>query len=195
MRVFSPIVQPAATFLVAGVTDDIHRCPIRPEAVSDNHFRLTIALHRALQKTQRRLAIPTFRGENLKHLALVIHGAPEVMRLAVDPHEHFVQVPAPGRIRPLMNASFPDLSGEHRTEPVPPQPHRLVTDVDATLEQDLLDLAKRQRIPDVQHHRKADNLRRRVEIAEGILHPTKLRTTLLRIKSVCCDSAVSRAAR
>ena len=54
-----------------------------------------------------------------------------------------------------MNASFPDLRGEHRTEPVPPVPNRLVADIDATLEQEILDLPKRQRIADIHHHREA----------------------------------------
>jgi hypothetical protein len=33
-----------------------------------------------------------------------------------------------------------DLAGEHRAEPVPPQPHRLMADVDAALEQQVLDV-------------------------------------------------------
>jgi hypothetical protein len=39
------------------------------------------------------------------------------MRLAIDPDEHLVEMPAPLRKRPMMDASFPDLAGEHRTEP------------------------------------------------------------------------------
>ena len=49
----------------------------------------------------------------------------------------------------MMNASFPDLTGEHRTEPVPPVPDRLVADIDTTLEQDILYLPQRQRITDI----------------------------------------------
>jgi len=88
----------------------------------------------------RRHAISAPRGENLKHLAFVIHCAPEVIRFAVDPNEHFVQVPSPSRKRPTMNASFPDLSGEYWTEPVPPEPNRLVANIDASLEQQIFDL-------------------------------------------------------
>jgi hypothetical protein len=40
----------------------------------------------------------------------------------------------------MMNAPLPDLRGEHRTEPVPPQPHGFVADVDPTLEQEIFDL-------------------------------------------------------
>jgi hypothetical protein len=35
-----------------------------------------------------------------------------------------------------------DLAGEHRPKPVPPQPHRLMADVDAALEQQVLDIAQ-----------------------------------------------------
>ena len=30
-----------------------------------------------------------------------------------------------------MNAAFPYLRGEHRTEPVPPEPHRFMANIDA----------------------------------------------------------------
>jgi len=68
------------------------------------------------------------------------------MRLAIDPYEDFVQVPTPLRIRSSLNAMFSDLVGEHRTEATPPEPYRLVADVDAALEQNILDLPQRQRM-------------------------------------------------
>jgi hypothetical protein len=40
----------------------------------------------------------------------------------------------------MMNAPLPDLRGKHRTETIPPQSHRLVVDIDATLEQQIFDL-------------------------------------------------------
>jgi len=69
------------------------------------------------------------------------------MGLAIDPHEHLVQMPAPTRILLLLNAPLSDLRCEHQTEPIPPEPHRLVADVYATFEQEVLNLAQRQRIP------------------------------------------------
>ena len=69
-----------------------------------------------------------------------------------------------------MNPSLPDLGGKHGAEPVPPEPHRLVADVDAAFEQQVLDLPQLQRIPDVHHHRQADDLGGTVEITERISH-------------------------
>ena len=43
----------------------------------------------------------------------------------------------------MVDTPLPDLRGEHRTEPVPPEPYRLVADIDATLEQQILDLPQR----------------------------------------------------
>jgi hypothetical protein len=40
-----------------------------------------------------------------------------------------------------MNPAFSDLRCEHRAEPVPPQTHGLVTNIDATIEQQILNLA------------------------------------------------------
>jgi hypothetical protein len=40
-----------------------------------------------------------------------------------------------------------DVRRKQWTEPVPPQPHRLVADVDAPFEQQVLDIAQRQRKP------------------------------------------------
>jgi hypothetical protein len=41
------------------------------------------------------LAIPALRDEHLEHFAFVINRPPEIMRLSVDLHKNFVQVPAP----------------------------------------------------------------------------------------------------
>jgi hypothetical protein len=88
------------------------------------------------------LAIPPFRRKYFVHLTFVIDRSPQIMRLAVDPNENLVQVPAPVRIRMMMNPSLADRSSEHRAEPVPPETHRLVAHVDAAFEQQILDLAQ-----------------------------------------------------
>jgi len=58
-----------------------------------------------------------------------------------------------------LNPLAADLAGEHRAEPVPPQPNRLMADVDAALEQKILDVAQRQRVADVHYHHQPDHLR------------------------------------
>ena len=64
------------------------------------------------------------------------------------------------------NALAPNFCGEHGAEPVPPEPQRLVADVDATFEQEVFDISQRQGKPHIHHHDQADDRGRRVEIAE-----------------------------
>ena len=111
------------------------------------------------------------------------------MGFAVDLHEDFVQVPAPVRIGPLMNAAFPYFRGEHRTEPVPPEPHRLVAEMDTALAKNILDLRQRQRIPDVHQHREANNLGRQVEIPEWVYNSTGLKNGFFCLKPFRSDIA------
>jgi hypothetical protein len=51
----------------------------------------------------------------------------------------------------------PNVRREHRPEPIPPEPHRLVTGIDAALEQQVLNVAQAQRIPSAQHHNEPDH--------------------------------------
>jgi len=48
----------------------------------------------------------------------MINGTPQIVRRPIDPHEHFVQAPAPVRVPTKMNPTLPDLRCKQRTEPV-----------------------------------------------------------------------------
>jgi len=90
----------------------------------------------------------------------MVDSAPEVVALAVDPDEDLVQVPAPmGKGSHRLNPLAADLAGEHRTEPVPPEPHRLMADVDAALGQQVFHVPQREREADVHQHHQPDHLR------------------------------------
>ena len=85
--------------------------------------------------------IATLRRKDLQHLTLVIDSAPWMVRFTVDPHKHLIQVPAPlWKASVTLHSPFPDLGCEDRAEPIPPEPHRLMADIDAPLEQRVLDL-------------------------------------------------------
>ncbi len=91
----------------------------------------------------------------------------------------------------MMNASFPDLAGEHRTKPVPPEPYRLVANVYTTLKQDIFYLPKRQWIADIHHDREANHLGRAIEISKWIAHHPRLRNLTTKLKPICSDNALS----
>jgi len=66
-----------------------------------------------------------------------------------------------------------------------------VADVDAPLEQNILDLSQRQRIADIHHHREADHLGRAVEITKRIAHRRRLRNLARRLKPIYSDNAIT----
>ena len=112
----------------------------------------------SFQKPECDPAIPPFRGKNLKHFAFVVNRAPQIAGLPVDPHEHLIKVPAPVRIPMTLNPALADLGCKQRTEAVPPVPHGLVADVDATLRQQVFDLPQRLREPNIHHYSEPDDL-------------------------------------
>ena len=72
-----------------------------------------------------------------------------------------------GRDAHSLDPFAPDLGGEHRAEPVPPEPHGLMADLDAALVQEVLDVAQRERVSDIEHHGQADDLGAGLEVPEG----------------------------
>ena len=183
--VFGPVIEPTPTFLTLQTSNNFHRRTVGSKSVGHDRLWSAIALHRSFEKLQRSRAIPAFRGKNFEYLAFMIDGAPQIMRLAVDPHKRFVQVPSPSGIRSiLLDTPLPDLRGKNRTEPAPPETDCIAANVDATLKQQIFDLPQRKRIADLHHHREADHLGRTVEIPEGILHCRKLWNAAPRLKPI-----------
>ena len=135
VRVLGPVVEPTTAGLGGRITDHIHRSTVWPEPVRDDRSRPAITLHRAPRKLKRSPAISAPRGQDLEHFAFVIDRVPQIAGLPVDPHEHLIKVPASDRPVAPGYPPPPDLAGEQRAKTVPPEPHRLVADVDAALGQ------------------------------------------------------------
>jgi hypothetical protein len=73
----------------------------------------TKALHCFSEEFQCRFAIPALGDIAFKHLALVIYGAPQVVRFTVDLHKNLVQMPLPIRMSAkVLNPFSPDLRGK-----------------------------------------------------------------------------------
>ncbi len=114
------------------------------------------------------LAIATLYTEAFESLPFTIDCAPKVVLLSIYFHEHFIQMPLPIRMRTkLLNPFSLNIRSEHRTKSIPPEPHRFVADIDATFMQKIFDIAKLKREPDIHHHRQADDLGGRLEVAKG----------------------------
>ena len=129
-----------------------------------------MALHGFLDEFQGRRLVPLLGDKGFQDPTLVIDGAPQVAHLATHLHVDLIEMPAPMGVGPhVLNPLAADLAGEHRAEPVPPQTHRLVADIDPALEQQVLDIAQRERVADVHHDHQPDHLRGAVKLAERVL--------------------------
>src|SRR5690606_41997206 len=107
---------------------------------------------------------------NVQHLALMVDHPPQIMYFTIDLNENLIEVPSPVGVtlRP-MDPLLTYFTCEYWTKSVPPIAHRFMTDVDTPFMEKVFDVAKRKGKSDIHHHRQADDLRRRLEIAEGII--------------------------
>src|ERR1700712_2463019 len=93
-----------------------------------------MALERLLHELERCSLVAVLGDEALEDLAFVIDGTPKVAHLAIHLHVHLVQVPT--ALAEPTHAAHPlpaDITCEQWSKPVPPVAHRLMTDVDASL--------------------------------------------------------------
>lgn len=95
MGIFGPIVETFCSFLPVPVPDVVHGSTIGGQAVHHDGVRLAIAFHRLLLKAASSLFVSGLGGKGFYHLAFMIDGAPEVLKLVLDPHEELINVPSP----------------------------------------------------------------------------------------------------
>ena len=108
-----------------------------------NNFWPAMPLHRIPEEFQSCSAISALGHIAFKLLTFVINRPQKLARLAINLHEHLVQMPLPnGVCTHLLNAFSSDLCREHRTEHVPSKPDGFVADVDATLVQQVLHISE-----------------------------------------------------
>jgi hypothetical protein len=88
----------------------------------------------------------------------------------------------------MIDPALSDFRGEHRTEPVPPKPHRFVADIDPALEQQIFYLPQRQRIAayiiTVRRIASGELLKQR----NGFASPEATKSPS-RLKPICSDTA------
>jgi hypothetical protein len=91
MRVFSPIIQISALSVLDVRKQLTLGDAVAPQLVSHNHPRLIMqALQQPLEEARGSLAITPGLNEDVEHNAMLIHGAPEIMLLALDADENYV---------------------------------------------------------------------------------------------------------
>src|SRR5680860_151120 len=83
-------------------------------------------------------------------------------------------------------------SAMRRSEPQPPQPDRLLADVNAALMEEVFDVSKRQREADIHHHGQSNDLGRRLKVPKWAMGhgAANLRLTGRSDKPRCLDTAL-----
>ena len=159
VSVFDAVIQVPARLLTIGVADLLHGSAIGSQLVSDDDFRGSIPLHRFPEEFQGCSLVPGLCDISLQNLTLMIDGAPKIVGLAPDFDEDLIQMPAP---LPYLAHGFgsplADRPGEVGTEPIDPEAHTFVANIDPALVKQVLDIPQRKRKSNVQHHCELDDL-------------------------------------
>jgi hypothetical protein len=104
-----------------------------------------------------RVGISMFLNEDVDLFPILVHGPPEIVPLALDLHEDFIQVPHVSQTTLVMSKHPRVLRPELPT----PLPNSLVGDDNPALRQEFLDVAEAQGESVVQLDTVADDLRRK----------------------------------
>ena len=159
VAVLSAIVEPSAHLAAVEIAKVAHCGGVGPEAVSDDGFGAAVALQCPLHEGESRRFVTFLRDIGFQDFAFVINGTPEIYHLAVQLYVHFIEVlfPVPEPTHPA-NPLPPDVAGKQRPEPIPPEAHRFVADVDAAFKKQILNVSQRQWETDVHHYDQPDHL-------------------------------------
>lgn len=167
VRILCSIVQPTTGFLPSRSADLIECCAVGTQPVGHDHFGLSVLTHCFSEEFQRGFLVAALGNIAFQHLTLVINSTPEVVPLAADFDEDFVQVPPSATGFQALNPPLLDLGCEHWPEPLPSKSDSFVADIDPAFMQQVLDIAERKREPDIEHQGQANDLGAGLEVLEG----------------------------
>ncbi len=109
--------------------------PIASKLVGNHHSRITaIRLDQLFKEALGRPLVAPLLHQDIEHVAMLIHGTPEIKNLTVDLDHNFIKIPLVARPWPVS----PNDIGEQRTKPLLPFMDGLVTDVDTAVSKDAL---------------------------------------------------------
>ena len=115
--------------------------PIALQFVGDHPERfLTLTLHQSAEEPLGGVLIAARLQENINDIAVLIHGTPKILLLAVDSDEELVQIPSIAEAT-LSPFQFPNLVW---TELLTPTSNRFIRDDDASLSQQIFNIAEAQ---------------------------------------------------
>ena len=146
------------------------RSPIALQFVGDHPERfLTLTLHQLAEEPLGGVLIAARLQQNINDIAVLIHGTPKIVLLAVDSDEEFVQIPGIAEA-PLSPLQFSNVVW---TELLTPASNRFIRDGDAPLSQQIFHITEAQTEAMIEPYGVADDFRRETMSAvtgSGALH-------------------------
>jgi hypothetical protein len=158
MRDLGAMVRVSSGVVIDEGHEGFVRDTVTSQCVGDEATRcLSLALEQPPQASLCRTPIPTRLDNDIDHVAVLIHRAPERRPLTVDRHEDLVEQP---RISESTVSALqaPRVGGAELPAPLP---NRLVGHEDASFSQQTLDIPEAQAVPVIDPHGVADDLRRK----------------------------------
>jgi hypothetical protein len=116
----------------------------------------TLATQESSKESLCRTLITMRLNQNIEDVAILIHGTPEILLLAIDSNKDLIQIPVVAEPS-LSSLQFP---GIVRTELLTPLSNRLIRDDDSTFGEKILDISETHAEAMVGPDRIADNLAR-----------------------------------
>ena len=174
MRILGPVVQISALPVFNIGKQLTLRHTVAAQLVGDENARHILQTLR--QTPEETLCCPRVAAalhQDIEYDPVLVNGAPQEVQLALDPNEHFIEVPLVTR----PGSPLPHLVGEARTELQTPLPDALARDDHTALAQQQFDVPKAQTEYVVQPDRVADQLSREavaIVWVGWVSHPTIL---------------------
>jgi hypothetical protein len=157
MRVLGPVVEPLVPPVLSvrqGALDGWH---VAGKLVRDHNARLhVLGLEYSTQEPLRGVLVASALDQDVQHRPILTDSAPQPVPTFLDGQRHLVQEP----LVAASPAASTKLASQQRAELVAPETNRLVADLDASLGEQLFDIAVAQREAVIQPDRVADDLGR-----------------------------------
>jgi hypothetical protein len=110
---------------------------VRSQLVGHDHRgHETLPREQLAHQLQGRALVPSALNQHVEDFALVVHRAPEIHRLATDPHHHFIEMP----LRAWPRAAPSELSSKRWSELQNPATDGFIGKVEATLREKILNV-------------------------------------------------------
>src|SRR3712207_3007815 len=98
MRILGPIVQPPMATMLDTRHDLLLGCLVAPELVRDDHTRhILTSFEQLAEELLRGCLVPSALYQDIETVPILIDGSPQILRLAADLQEHFIQKPLVAR--------------------------------------------------------------------------------------------------